>query len=67
MTFKELRKRSGLTQIQFANKINVNQSAVSMWETGRSAPRINMLPRISNAIGCTVDELLSCFAAVKEG
>lgn len=66
MTFKELRKRSGLTQIQFANKINVNQSAVSMWETGRSAPRINMLPRISSTIGCTVDELLGAFEEGKQ-
>lgn len=58
---KELRKERlscGLTQRDIAERLNVKQSAVSMWETGESNPRADMLPKIATILGCTIDELM---------
>ena len=38
MAMKELRERRGLTQAQVADRLNVDKSAVSKWESGDSTP-----------------------------
>ena len=48
----------GLTQECAAEKLRVSQSAVSMWETGESLPRAELLPKIAALYNCTVDDLL---------
>lgn len=35
MRLKELRLKAGLTQAEVAKELNVNQSAVHLWETGK--------------------------------
>lgn len=35
---KELRKEIGLTQAELAEKLNISQSAVTHWETGKRFP-----------------------------
>lgn len=52
------REKIGLTQDQLAEKLGVDRSTVAKWETGKSHPRIFLLPKISVILGCTVDELL---------
>lgn len=59
MTLKELRKRSGLTQAQVGEKLNVNQSAVSWWETGKWPPLRKYHKKLAKIYGVTVDELLA--------
>lgn len=54
---KNLRRSIGLNQIEFAKALNVTQSAVSHWETGRSNPDTHQLLRIAKYFGITVDEL----------
>ena len=54
----ELRKESGLTQKDLAEKLNITDKAVSKWETGRSAPDIALLSPLSDALGVSVVELL---------
>lgn len=54
---KNMREAAGLTQKQASEKIGVGQSAVSMWETGDSSPRAEMLPIIASAYNCQIDEL----------
>ena len=56
---KELRKDRGLTQIQFAQQFHVSNGAVAMWETGKTSPRAETLPKLATLLGCTVDELLT--------
>ena len=55
----KLRKRNGLTQIEFAKKLHVTQSAVSHWESGRSMPDTTQLFNIAQLFGMTVDALSS--------
>lgn len=55
---KELRKESGLTQTQFAQKFNVSNGAVGMWETGKREPDIDTINRLANFFYVSVDYLL---------
>ena len=40
---KEARKAAGLSQEQFAEKMNVSRSAVAKWETDKGLPDIGNL------------------------
>ncbi|MBQ3527353.1 MAG: helix-turn-helix transcriptional regulator [Clostridia bacterium] len=55
----ELRRDSGLTQLQLAEKLNYSDKAVSKWESGASIPDVAVLLSIANLFGVTVDYLLS--------
>ena len=56
--FKQLRKKSDLTQEQIAEIFNVSPQSVSRWETGANYPDIEILPHIAVFFKVTVDELL---------
>lgn len=58
MNIKKLRIAAGLTQVQFAKKLNVDQSTVSLWESGKSKPQRKLHKKLAKLLGCTVDELL---------
>ena len=58
MSFAEMRKRAGISQVDLAKALGVTQSAVSQWEMGVTSPRQAMLLRLADVLGCTVDELL---------
>ena len=55
---KNFRKAKKLTQEQLAEYLGVTSQAVSKWETGVSAPDIDMLPRLAIFFHTSVDELL---------
>lgn len=54
---KILREKIKLSQQELANKLGIRQSTVAMWETENSKPRADMLPRLSEIFGCTIDDL----------
>ena len=54
-----LRKEMGLTQKELAERLRVTDKAVSRWETGKGYPDISLLPALAEALGCTINELLS--------
>ncbi|MBQ5601987.1 MAG: helix-turn-helix domain-containing protein [Clostridia bacterium] len=56
----ELRSRRGLTQYQLGALVGVSDKAVSKWENGSSKPQINILYKLSDILGVSVDELLTC-------
>ena len=56
---QNLRRRSGMTQEQLANKLYVSRTAVSKWESGRGYPNIESLRAIAKVFSVTLDELLS--------
>lgn len=54
---RNLRKLSGLSQKQLADELNVGQCAVSKWEQGCAYPKAALLPKLADALGCTIDAL----------
>lgn len=59
MSFLTARENANMTQAEVAKHMGVTDAAVSMWETGKTAPRAALLPKIAALYGCTIDALLS--------
>ena len=56
---KNERKAKKMTQEELANKIFVSEKTVSKWENGKGIPDTNTLPKLCEALGFTVNELLN--------
>ena len=54
----QLRKKSGLSQEQLAERLNVSRQAISKWESGSAFPESEKLIIISNYFDVSVDYLL---------
>lgn len=54
---QEVRRRSGLTQEQFAAELKVSRQAVSKWESCRGYPELEKIIYICNRWQVTMDEL----------
>ena len=54
----KLRKKSGLSQEQLAEKLTVSRQAISKWESGTAVPESEKLITISDYFGVSVDYLL---------
>lgn len=52
------RKALGMTQSQLADSLGVERSTVTKWESGKAAPRVDMLKALAEKLECTVDELI---------
>lgn len=59
VNISELRKASGMTQYDLAQKLNYSDKAVSKWERGESIPDVSVLKDIADNFGVTVDYLLT--------
>ena len=55
---KKLRMKAGISQTDFAKQIGVTQGAVSQWESGVTAPGSWRLVAISEALNCSLDDVL---------
>lgn len=53
------RRQLGLTQSALAEQLHITDKAVSRWERGLGLPDIGHLPALAEALGVSVDELLS--------
>lgn len=53
-----LRKKSGLSQEQLAERLNVSRQAISKWEAGQSVPESDKLIAISNYFNVSLDYLM---------
>ena len=58
MQIRVLRKTLGLSQKELADKLSIERTTVTKWESGKSNPRAELLPKIARILNCTVDELL---------
>ena len=56
-TIAALRKARGMTQEALANELGVSNQAVSKWESNASCPDVQLLPRIADEFGVTLDRL----------
>ena len=55
---KDLRKKAGLTQADFAKHFNIATGTIGMWETGKREPDSKTLIRIAEYFDVSVDYLL---------
>ena len=55
---KDLRKKEGLTQEQFALKLNVRRQAVSNWENDKNLPNLELLILMSSVFSISLDQLI---------
>jgi transcriptional regulator with XRE-family HTH domain len=53
-----VRKQLSLTQDQFALKLGIKRSLVGAYEEGRAEPRLDLLQKMAELIGITVDALI---------
>ncbi len=54
----KLRTKSGLSQEELAEKMNVSRQSVSKWESGASIPSLDKIIELSNLYGISTDYLL---------
>ena len=54
-----VRRKSGLTQEEFAAQLKVSRQAVSKWESSRGYPEIEKIIYICNRYGTSMDELFA--------
>lgn len=62
---KYLRKQSGLTQEDFAQKLSVNRPSIGAYEEGRAEPKLETLQNIALYFKVTLDELINTNIALK--
>lgn len=55
---KYLREQKGLSQKDFSEDMGLSRAAVSNWETGERKPDIEMIIRLAEYFGITLDELV---------
>jgi transcriptional regulator with XRE-family HTH domain len=55
---KFLRKQKGMTQEEFANKLNIKRSLLGAYEEERAEPRLDVLELVSDLFKISLDELL---------
>jgi CheY-like chemotaxis protein/transcriptional regulator with XRE-family HTH domain len=56
---KKLRKELKFSQQKLAEKLNVAQSTVGMWESGKRTPKLYEVSRMAKALNITIERLLS--------
>lgn len=54
----QLRKDSGITQVQLAQMMEVSQQTVTSWEVGRRGVPVSAVPSLARALGSTVEALV---------
>lgn len=57
MNLRELRIATGMTQVVLAKKMNVDQSTVSLWETGGAKPLTKHRKKLAKLLNCALTDL----------
>lgn len=61
-----LRKESGLSQAELAEKLQISASSMGMYEQGRREPSGQMLVSLAQTLGVTTDYLLTGIPAPEQ-
>ena len=54
---RKFRKKAGLSQVELASALCVDQSAICQWETGKTAPTMFNLQRLADLLGVSPGDL----------
>jgi transcriptional regulator with XRE-family HTH domain len=63
---EKYRKARGMTQVELAERVNVQQSAISLIERQERNPSLPLLVRLANVLGVTIDDLVGGGNAVSD-
>ena len=55
---KILRNENSISAIELAKQLNKSESAIRMWESGKTKPDADTLIELSKMLDCSVDYLL---------
>lgn len=55
---KRLRTEKGITQDSLAERLHITRQAVSSWENDRTQPDVDMLEKLSEVFGVSIEELI---------
>ena len=55
----EYRKKSGLSQEELAEKLDISRQSVSKWERAEASPDTDNLIELAKIYGVTMDDLLN--------
>ena len=55
---KKLRIEKKLTQQELGNKFGLTSTGVSYWESGKAIPNMDMINKLSDFFGVTIDFLI---------
>lgn len=55
---RSIRANNGLTQEQFAQRLNVSRQTISSWENDRNLPDLEMTVHIAKVFGLSLDQLI---------
>lgn len=64
---RQLRKQHHITQAQLAEKLNVTQTSVSQWESGRNFPDVKTARKLADYFGASLDQILAPHSKTKDG
>ena len=56
---RDARRQKEMTQAVLAERMNVSESAISQWESGRTSPDLSLVPELCGVLGISADWLLS--------
>lgn len=59
LNIKALREQRELTQCQLAERVNIHQSKISLYERGKKMPHASLLPRLAEALEVGIGDLFS--------
>ena len=55
----QLRVAAGLSQQQLAERLGtVSEPGIHRWETGRTRPSVDILPRLASTLGVSIEALV---------
>lgn len=55
---KEMRTKRGMTQVQLANALGVNEVTIVRYETGGRKPKLEQLKKIASVLDCSFLDLI---------
>lgn len=57
-SIKEVRLKNKLSKVEMANKLDVSEGTIRMWENGKNEPRMGMIEKISSLFNVSKSYLL---------
>ena len=55
----KIRRKKGLNQLKVAMDLNISREAISYYENGQRCPNLEMLVKMSNYFGVSIDYLIT--------